>query len=120
MRTTVAKVKLILSETELTDPVIESYIEAASTWLDVLFANQPVEMTMLAELERWLTAHLIVSTQERIAKKEGAGGAFIEYMGIFGEGLKSTPYGQMAISLDTTGLLAAAGMKAIKMRAIKS
>ncbi len=120
MRTTVAKVKLILPETELADPIITAYIEAAGTWLNTLFAGMSNSAEMEAELERWLAAHLIVATQDRIATKEGAGGAYIEYTGVFGEGLRSTPYGQMALALDVTGMLAAAGMKTVKIFAVKS
>ena len=122
MKTTVAKVKSILSETELTDPVITSYIGAAGTWMDGLFSGESISAELEAELARWLAAHLIVATQERIATKEGAGGAFIEYAGKFDEGLRSTPYGQVAISLDPTGLLAdiAGGFRIAKIRAVKS
>ncbi len=116
-RTTVEEVKQILNDTELSDPIIEGYIKAANSMINNVLSGKLDEDT-LEEIERWLTAHMIASTRERQAVKEGAGGAFIEYTGKFGEGLKSTSYGQMVLTMDTTGLMAALGMKQIKLIAI--
>lgn len=104
MRTTAADVKLII-DTALADVTIDAYIGTASDFVDNTLAGTTLSDNTLTIIEKWLTAHLIASTQERVAVEEGAGGAYIKYAGIFGEGLKSTPYGQMAIMLDTSGTL---------------
>lgn len=104
MRTTVEDVKIII-ETELTDPVITGYITSASTFVDTALGTASLTEAVLTEIERWMTAHMIATTKERIAKKEEAGGAKIEYAGDFGIGLNGTSYGQMAMMLDTSGTL---------------
>lgn len=119
MRTTVEKVREII-ETELTDINLEGYITGASTLLDKVLAGKSIPEALLAEIERWLTGHFITASKERQAKKEGAGGAFIEYAGIFGEGLKCTSYGQMVLTLDYTGTMATLTGKNVIIKAIKS
>lgn len=103
-RTTVDLVKAVISTT-LEDTNIEQYIDSASALIDVWFKGVSASEDMLSELERWIAAHLIASTKERQAREEGAGGAYIKYSGMYGIGLKSTTYGQTAISLDTTNTL---------------
>lgn len=106
MRTTVAEVKKII-ETELSDLIITAYIEDANIFVDENLIDQDLSEKTLTSIEKWLAAHMLASTRERVAKEEGAGGAYIKYAGNFGEGLKSTPYGQQAVILDTSGTLLA-------------
>ena len=106
MRTTVQLVKDILDETVLDDTTIESFIDSANVFVTNAFSGLTVGATILAEIERWVSAHMIVSTRERVALKEGAGTAYIHYAGEWGKGLLGTSYGQMAVTLDTTGTLA--------------
>jgi hypothetical protein len=102
MRTNVADVRLIIS-TSVTDPVIDAYILGSNLLVTQVLGASDLGEDLLQEIERWLTAHNISMTQERLAKKEGAGGAFIEYMGTSGQGLSATSYGQMVLIFDTTG-----------------
>lgn len=119
-RTTATAVKQILT-TSLTDTVVEAYIDDASAMVDEVFEDDTdIGSTLLTAIEKWLTAHMIASTQERFGKEEGAGGAYIKYTGVYGEGLRSTPYGQMVMNLDTTGLMAATGGKGATIKAIHS
>ncbi len=120
MRTTVNEVKQILDDTQLTDPVITAYIGTSNTFVDENLLSTSLSAAMLTEIEKWLTAHLITISRERMAAKEEAGGARIEYIGAFGAGLSSTPYGQTAIALDNTGTLLALsnGTKSIKIVAL--
>lgn len=107
--TTVNDVKKII-DTSLDDAIIESYIEAASTLTcELVGSSAELSTATKKEIERWLTAHMIAGTRERIGKEEGAGDAYIKYQGVFEGGLKSTSYGQMVITLDTTGAFAAQG-----------
>lgn len=96
-------------------------ITAASLIIDKVFEND-VDATEehLTELERWLTAHMIASTLSRMAEKEKVGQAEITYMGKWGEMLKSTPYGQVLLTLDTSGKLGKVGKRGVSMYAIPS
>lgn len=117
-RTTIAEVKDILDDTELTDSVITAYITSASTMVDTVLGTGTSDI--LKEIERWLAAHMISSTRERMALKEGAGGASITYTGTFGESLNGTSYGQMVLALDTTGAFAALTRRSVKIIAVTS
>jgi len=105
-RVTATEVKAIMDGVTLADAVIDSYIIGANTIVTDNLGSSTLSVAMLKEIERWLAAHLVAITRERTAKKEGAGGASIEYTGDWGEGFSSTSYGQTAIALDSTGTLA--------------
>lgn len=117
-RVTVDEVKEILDDTELTDPIITAFITSANVMVNNVLGDGISDI--LKEIERWLTAHMISSTRERMALKEGAGGASITYTGVFGESLNGTPYGQMVLALDTTGAFAALTKKTVKILAVTS
>lgn len=116
MRVTADEVKAVI-DTSLTDAQIEAYIGSANVMVTDLITGLSDDVTK--EIERWLTAHMIASTRERVAKEEGAGGAYIKYTGEYGRHLNSTQYGQMVIALDTTGAFASAGMKRVVIKAIE-
>lgn len=121
-RTNVDDVKAILDDTALTDPQITEYISSANVFVTASLSGKGLTDALLAEIERWVTAHFITITRERMAKEAEAGGARIEYIGKYGEGLASTPYGQTAISLDTSNTLQAIseGKKNASSRAVES
>jgi len=102
-RATVQDIRIIMDEIVLSDAIIEAYITSAN----VMVSNALGDGTtpVLKEIERWVTGHMIAVTRERQAKKEEAGGAKIEYTGTYGEFLRMTSYGQMALSLDISGKL---------------
>lgn len=59
-----------------------------------------------------LAAHFIATLRDRTAKSESIGGEWsITFMGQDGLGLSASLYGQQAIVLDCSGILAMAGMK---------
>lgn len=105
-RVTATEVKAIMDGVTLADSVIDSYITGANELVTHNLGSSSLPVGILKEIERWLSAHLVAITRERQAKKEGAGGASIEYTGEWGSGLRSTSFGQMAMALDTTGTLA--------------
>jgi hypothetical protein len=111
-RVTAAEVKEVIN-TSLTEVQVIPYITSANVYVTERLGSSTLSTDTLKEIERWFTAHMIAITRERVAKSEEAGGAKVEYVGEFGEGLKSTPYGQMCISLDTTGLLVQEGKKKV-------
>lgn len=116
-RTTVDNVKLIIA-TQLQNANIEAYITSANALVTDALGSSSLNETTLEQIEMWLTAHMIASTQERMAKSEEAGGAKIVYTGNYGMGLESTTYGQMVKTLDTTGKMATLGDKKIVFKAI--
>ena len=118
-RTTVARVLTILGETDISEIDIESYIGASNTFTTAQLGTSTLGDLVLEEIERWMTAHMISVSRQRMGKKEEAGSAKIEYIGIYGSMLNSTPFGQMVISLDTTGKMAAIGKKTASFNSIK-
>ncbi len=120
-RTTSAKVKQII-ETSILDADIDEYIVGANALVtEVLGDDTTITDILKAVIEQYLTAHFMANTRERLARKEGAGGASILYTGKDGLGLKGTPYGQSVLSFDSTGKFATLdGKKAASLIAITS
>lgn len=119
-RTTATEVKQILDDSSLLDAIVDAYIIGANALITANLTGSGLSDILMKEIERWLTAHMIACTRERMAAKEGAGGAFIEYTGQYGDSLSSTPYGQMVMTLDTTGAMASLGGKAATVFSIPS
>ena len=94
-------------ETGLTDAQISQYMETAEVMLLNAFRDKVIDTVTREELKVWLTAHYIAVTRQRVSTKEAAGGASIEYAGVYGAALESTPWGQTVMALDTTGALKA-------------
>lgn len=105
-RVTVEEVQQILDDSELSTSIITSFISSANVLVTDNLASLELTDDTLEQIELWLSAHMVIATRERMAKSEEAGGAKIVYNGITGKGLQSTPYGQMALALDSTGTLA--------------
>ena len=117
---TAAEVKQIIP-TNLSNTILDAYILGADELLNnILGTDTTLSAALKKEIERWLTAHMIASTQGRLEMEAGAGGAYIKYAGVFTEGLKLTPYGQMVLTLDSTGKFASLGGKSAKIKAIQS
>ena len=120
-RVTAAEVKEILENSSLSDANVETFITGANVFITEALGDKNLSESLLKEIERYYTAHLIALTVERMASKEGAGGASITYNGTYDKGLKSSPYGQIVLTMDTTGTLAKMeGMKSAKTIAVKS
>lgn len=114
-----SEVRSIMDEIDLTDPDVEVYIGAANEMVNQTLSG--ISDNLKKECERFLAAHMIASTRVRMAKKEGAGGAYIEYAGQYGENLSSTSYGQMAMTLDPSGrLMQLSGKMPAKIKAVKT
>ena len=117
---TPAKVKLIIPETELTDSTIQAFITSAERFLYSTGVATSVDVTILEELIKWLAAHFITSTVERMALTEKAGPTEQKFANVYSRNLASTPYGQTVITLDPSGILKqlSATRKLINMFAI--
>jgi hypothetical protein len=117
VRVTAVDVKAII-DTELKTSVIDAYITSANTMVNNVLGTGTTDN--LKEIERWLTAHMIALTKERQAIREEAGGTRVDYSGTFGEALKSTTYGQMVSTLDTSGKMASLAYRAVQVYAVPS
>jgi hypothetical protein len=70
------------------------------------------------DIQRLLAAHFI-TMRERQVKSQSVGGEWsVTYFGKDGLGLEASLYGQQALALDCSGLLAKAGLKYAAMRVI--
>jgi hypothetical protein len=95
-RVTVADVRLILNTT-LTDLEIEAFIQLQNS-------NCTYSEDILTQIELYLSAHYC-TLSDRELKSEKLGDATDVYAGVYGMGYESSRYGQMAITLDTCGIL---------------
>ena len=120
-RTTSAEVLQIMDNCQVSAPIIDTLIAAANVMLTKTFSDDAdIGDDLLAEMERWLAAHLIASGPERVASREKVGDADITYTGQWGKKLESTPYGQVVLQLDVTGKMANIGKKSASIRAVTS
>jgi hypothetical protein len=118
VRVSATEVRVIIT-TALEDADIDAYIALANTMVTNTVTCGLAAAT-LKEIERWLTAHLISVTKQRMTTDEKLGEASVKYAGVYGEGLKSTSYGQMVLELDTCGSFAKLGKKAASIKSITS
>jgi hypothetical protein len=120
-RVTATEVKAIMDNCTTADAVVTVMIGAATELIDEVFSNNTeVSTTLLKEIERWLTAHMLASTLSRTTSDEKVGDAEVKYTGKWGSKLESTPYGQMVLTLDFTGKMAKMGKIGASITAIES
>jgi len=112
-RVTSAEVREIIDiDSSITD--ITPFITAGNLLVTNAFSGDTqVGDATLREIERYIVAHIICSRDQRTIEEWAGGneGVRVKYMGQFGKGLESTPYGQNALLLDFTGRLAKLGRK---------
>ena len=84
------------------------FIEVASRLVDEILATSSLSSKRLADVELYLAAHLAALTEEGGGvTMQRAGASSVQYAQLQGNNLSLTRFGQMALSLDTTGKLAA-------------
>ena len=113
-RVTATEVRVIIT-TALLDAAIDAYIAIANPMVTNT-VTCGLSAAVLKEIERWLTAHLISITQERITTEEKLGEATVKYA----QGGKTQTYWDMVLFLDTCGGFANLGKRAVKVTAITS
>ena len=79
-----------------------------------------ISNNLLTEIQKYYAAHIIASTTQRMGSEEKVGEAQIKYIGKWDVGFNSTPYGQLLLGLDPSGLIAQTAMKAASIYAVKS
>ena len=104
---TYSDVQTLMQDTTIDSTYITSVLTTVDLILTKIYENSTctVSDSILEELQKYYAAHIISSTTARVATKEKLGEAQVEYAGKFGEGLDSTPYGQMVKLLIRVGWL---------------
>jgi hypothetical protein len=120
-RTTAAEVKQIMENCTVSDAIVTTLINSANTIVTQVFSDDTdIGDTLLEEIERWLTAHMLASSLSRTTSEEKLGDASVKYTGQWGKKLESTPYGQMCLTLDFTGKMGKIGKMAASIYAVES
>ena len=115
-RTTVGNVKEVIT-TNATDKQVDEIIKTANLLVNTHLSDQGLSANLLADIEKWLTAHLLALTFDRQAEQKKVGDASEKYAAL-GQGLKSTTYGQIVISLDSSGMLSNANKQIATIRVV--
>jgi hypothetical protein len=108
---TVDQVRDILPpETQLTDIQIQAAIDAAQCVIDQIAAGCASHLTdaCLTQAHIYLSAHYAAATENTLtlsSETDPCCGGVAKYGFVFGEGIRGTPFGQMANTL-TGGCLA--------------
>lgn len=107
-RTTDVLVKELISLTTLT--TTEPFILVANVLVTEHLTTLGMSTVLLAEIERYLAAHLTaLHNDERQFLEQKLGDATDTYAGTFGKGLDLTQWGQSVKMLDSSGVLASLG-----------
>lgn len=124
-RATIADVRAILpSTTGLTDAQIQGAIDASTCIVDQIEAGCGSNLTAecLKQVEIYLSAHYAAGSELTLSlssEKDACTGSTATYGFKFGEGIKGTPYGQMANTLSG-GCLAEFDKQPVRLFAIGS
>lgn len=103
VRVTESQVKEIIP----TNSDVQIFIDVASRLIDEVFATTELSADRLTDIELYLSAHLVALTEEGggvVAQRIGS--TSVQYAQLRGDNLKLTRFGQIALALDTTGVLA--------------
>lgn len=107
-------------DSDLTDARINAFISLAY-YATIPLANKLDDCggaDALCEIQLWLAAHFL-TVYERQTKSESVGGEWsVTYLGQDGLGLEASLYGQQALALDCSGMLAKAGLKRAVMQVV--
>lgn len=116
-RTTDADVKEIISLNVLTTTV--PFITTANLLVTKHLGSSGISTELLAEIEKYLAAHLVaMHPEERQLTEQKIGEATDKYGGQFGSLLHFTQFGQMVKMLDYTGILSGIGGQSVEIDTI--
>lgn len=113
MRTTAEAVEAILVEDLDTAGLasLEPFIETASQIVTDVCGTAGYSDAKMELIERWLSAHVYTLNHSPTVQSQSVDGASESYVGVSGQRLAQTRYGQMAMTIDTKGKLAALDKK---------
>ena len=97
-------------DTDLAEDTVDRFILSANRLVErqLVASGKPYTETDLTEIELYLACHFCCLIDPR-TKSESLEGISASFEGGSGNGLESSRYGQMAISLDPYGMLKKAG-----------
>jgi len=100
-------------ETDLTDAQINAFLNTAYYITRPLSGNLGACGGATAECNiiMWLAAHFITIRERQTSSESVAGEWSVKYLGEDGLGLDASLYGQQALVLDCSGMLARVGLK---------
>lgn len=119
-RVTAAEVKEIF-DTNMREDWILAFINSANLLVTRVLGSSGLGADDLKDIERWIAAHFCnlrdpISLREKIGDAESWNFP-ASVTTAWTQGLGLTVYGQQAVAMDTTGTLAALGLKRGKFRA---
>jgi|WetSurSiteA1Bulk_404760.scaffolds.fasta_scaffold193098_1 hypothetical protein len=121
VRITNYDVMQVMGDTSLDRDLVDAVINTANLIVNKVYTGDTtLGEDLLTEIEKYYAAHLLACTVRRTTIDEKIGDAQVKYAGKFGTKLEMTPYGQIVLSLDPTGLMANAGKLPASMFAIRS
>lgn len=97
-------------ETDLPEGQINAFANTAHRMVNLHLASSGLSATILTEIETWLAAHFVSMRDQRV-QQEKVDEWSATFQGKTAMGLQATLYGQQALALDSTGTLAALGLK---------
>lgn len=116
-RVTPAEV-IVIMDTSLTETQMQPFVDLANSMVNEHLLGEGVATATLGKIELQLSAHYAAAFKDRIAESQKIGDASIKFIGKFDMGLDLTPYGQMAKSLDPTGILAELDLGAAEIEVV--
>jgi len=114
-RVSAIEVKEVIG-TNIVDSTIQgSFIDTAHVFVDTHLLSAGHSEEMLTKIELYLAAHFVALTEERgglTGEKVGDASEF--FSNVYKAGFNATRYGQIALTLDTSGILASKGTTGAK------
>ena len=97
-------------DTELTNAQLAAFVNSAHYVIQNNLLSRGLGTDILTEIHKYLAAHFASLRDQRI-QSERVADVSMTYQGKTGMYLESTYYGQMALTLDTSGTLANLALK---------
>ena len=96
--------------------LLASMIDTANVYIDTHLSGAGHSASILEKIELYLAAHFVALTSEKGTLKFSKVGDSSDAWDVteLGEGLRATRYGQTALVLDTSGILANKGSSKLK------
>jgi len=114
-RVSAIEVRELIPTSVVDATIVGSFIDTAHVYVDSNLLDAGHSEAMLTKLELYLAAHFLALTEERGGLKGEKVGDASEFLSdIYDFGLKSTRFGQVALTLDTSGTLAAISTSTLK------
>lgn len=103
VRTTATEVRVLI-DTELVDASVDAIISIASLIVDDELSDKGLSASKLKRIEQFLSCHFIQVRDQRNLTSQRILDASEAYSEIR-DGFEGTPWGQMALDLDSSGTL---------------